>query len=90
MSIREYTSLFMSTLGTIIEHDVPLINYAQQYIAGLSENLKLQIEAVFNAHIGPQVMTRAVQTRNLNDVVSAVVRIEKNNTATLALIDQRQ
>ena len=80
----------MSTLGTIIEHDVPLINYAQQYIAGLSKNLKLQIKAIFNAHIGPQVMTRAVQTRNLNDVVSAMVRIEKNNTATLALIDQRQ
>ena len=87
MTIREYTSLFMNTLGTIIEHNVPLLNYALQYIAGLSENLKLQVEAVFNAHIGTQVMTHAVQTKHLNDVVSVVVRIEKNNTATLALID---
>ena len=34
-------------------------------------------------------MTRAVQTKNLNDVVSAVVRIENNNTATHALINQK-
>ena len=34
-------------------------------------------------------MTRAVQTRNLNDAVSTVARIEKSNTATLALIYQR-
>ena len=34
-------------------------------------------------------MTRAVQTKHLNDVMSAVVQIKKNNTATLALNDQR-
>ena len=34
-------------------------------------------------------MTRAVQTKHLNNVVFAVVQIEKNNSATLALIDQR-
>ena len=44
---------------------------------------------MFNAHIGPQINTHAVQTRNLNDAVSAVTQIEKINTATLALINQR-
>ena len=89
MPTCHYTSLFMMTLGAIIENDTPLLNYASQYIAGLNENLKLQVEAVFDAHIGPQVMTRAVQTKNLNDAVSAVARTDKSNTATLALIDQR-
>ena len=80
MPTRHYTSLFMMTLGTIIEHPVPLLNYAAQYIAGLNGNLKMQVEAVFNTHVGPQINTRAVQTLNLNDAVSTVTRIEKSNT----------
>ena len=50
----------MMTLGAIIENDSPLLNCASQYIAGLNENLKQQVEAVFDARIRPQVMTRAV------------------------------
>ena len=53
MHTRHYTSLFMMTLGAIIENDTPLLNYAFQYIPGLNENLKMQVEAVFDAHIGP-------------------------------------
>ena len=41
MPTRHYISLFMMTLGTIIEHTVPLLNYAAQYAAGLNDNLKL-------------------------------------------------
>ena len=89
MHTRHYTSLFMMTLGAIIENDTSLPNYAFQYIPGLNENLKMQVEAVFDAHIGPQVMTRAVQTKNLNDAVSTVARIKKSNTATLTPINQR-
>ena len=79
----------MITLKTIIEHSIPLLNYATRYIVGLNDNLKLQVEDVFNDHIGPQIMTCAVQTKNLNDTVSAVTHIKKSNTATLALIDQQ-
>ena len=79
----------MITLKTIIEHSIPLLNYATRYIVGLNDNLKLQVEDVFNDHIGPQIMTCAVQTKNLNDTVSGVTRTEKSNTATLALIEQK-
>ena len=80
--------MFMRTLCTIIEHKASLINYAGQYIAGLNDNIRMQVDVASTARIKIQMMTCAVQTRNLNDAISAVARIEKKNAATIALIAQ--
>ena len=57
MSINDYTDTFMQTLGTIIEHKILRLNFDAQYSIAPNDNLKMQVEAVYDAHIEPQTNT---------------------------------
>ena len=88
LSLDEYTSAFMRSGQMLYEDPVPVICYAAFFIQNLAPALRSKVEAVFQEHIGPQVMTNEVQFDLMNRATAAAVQCEREIAVTADIVRQ--
>ena len=88
LPLKEFYACFMHCCQLLYESPTPAIPYAMFLIRILAPTLRQKVEAKFQDHIGPQVMTNKVQFEMMNRAYATALQCERDIAIPANIVQQ--